>query len=313
MAAAVARQEVLRLHRASRRHGCGEGSRRRPEKEDETEETLNRRKAIWLRNRSEVKPEEYEEFYKQLATTRKPPAATSSTMPPRGRPSSRCLLSSRRTEAVRASTGRNRRAGLKLYVQRVLIMERCEQVLPFYLRFVKGVVDSADLPLNVSRELLQQNPLLDVIQKSVVKNVLDTLAGMKNVEFEKYLAFYKGFGPVLKEGLTRDWIEPREDRRPAALRDREHGTRQVHDAGRVRGEDAAAIRQEIHYLIGETTEQLRHSPYLEAFRAKGQDVLLLTDPIDEFAIPQLGEYKGKQLQAADRGETSATGAKSPPA
>jgi molecular chaperone HtpG len=195
-------------------------------------------------------------------------------------------------------------AGLRLYVQRVLIMDRCEQLLPFYLRFVKGVVDSADLPLNVSRELLQQNPLLDVIQKSVVKNVLDTLAGMKNVEFEKYLEFYKGLGPVLKEGLTRDWAN-REKLADLLLFESANT-----EPGKLTTlaeyvEKMPAEQKEIHYLIGESVEQLRRSPYLEAFKARSEDVLLLADPIDEFALPSLGEYKGKRLQAADRAEPSA--------
>ena len=174
------------------------------------------------------------------------------------------------------------------------------------------MVDSADLPLNVSRELLQQNPLLDVIQKNVVKNVLDTLAGMKNIEFDKYLAFYRGLRRRPQGGADARLGEPREDRRPAPLREREHRAGEVHDAGGVRREDAGRTQKEIYYLIGESAEQLRQSPYLEAFRAKGRDVLLLTDPIDEFAIPQLGEYKGKQLQAADRGDTT-TGEAVPPA
>ncbi len=141
--------------------------------------------------------------------------------PLRGRGEDRvqgAAASSRRTSRS-ASTTRSRVAGLRLYVQRVLIMDRCEQVLPPYLRFVKGVVDSADLPLNVSRELLQQNPLLDAIQKSVVKNVLDALEGMKNAEYDKYLAFYDGLRHGAEGRADPRLGEPREDRRPAAVRD----------------------------------------------------------------------------------------------
>jgi molecular chaperone HtpG len=273
----------------------GEGDDKKKEK---VEETLNSRKAIWLRSKSEVKPEEYEEFYKSLAHDSDPPAevihytAEGST-----EFKVLCFVPAKKPfgfdyeEPV---------AGLKLYVQRVLIMDRCEQVLPQYLRFVKGVVDSADLPLNVSRELLQQNQKLDTIQKSVVKNVLETLAGMKNFEPEKYLTFYKGFSSVLKEGLTRDWSN-REKIADLLLFESANT-----EAGKTTtfADYVAKMpegQKDIAYLIGESAEQLRHSPYLEAFRAKGQDVLLLTDPIDEFAIPQLGEYKGKKLVAADRG------------
>lgn len=278
------------------------------EKEEEegkkttSEETLNRRVAIWLRNKSEVKSEEYDEFYKQISHDTEGPAKVIHyaaegkhefkvlAFIPAHRP-----MSWDYEEQV---------AGLKLYVQRVLIMDRCEQVLPFYLRFAKGVVDSADLPLNVSREILQQNPLLDTIQKSVVKNILDGLAGMKNVDYDKYLAFYKGLGSVLKEGLGRDWTN-REKIADLLLFESANT-----EAGKFITladyvEKMPAGQDVIYYLIGETAEQLRSSPYLEAFKAKGYDVLLLTDPIDEFALPGLHEYKGKKLQAADRGELKA--------
>ncbi|MCI0704524.1 MAG: molecular chaperone HtpG [Planctomycetia bacterium] len=273
-------------------------------KKEVTEETLNSRKAIWLRSKSEVKREEYDEFYKSLAHDTEAPAAVIH------------YAAEGKTEfKVLAFIPAHKPwgfdyeepvAGLKLYVQRVLIMDRCEQVLPSYLRFVKGVVDSSDLPLNVSRELLQQNPLLDVIQKSVVKNVLDTLGGMKNVEFDKYLPFYRGFGTVLKEGLVRDWTNR------AKIADLLLFESANTEAGKFTtlaeyAEKMPTDQKEIIYLIGEDAEQLRRSPYLEAFRAKGQDVLLLTDPIDEFAIPHLDEYGGKKLVAANRTESAQTG------
>ncbi|HEY1187275.1 MAG TPA: molecular chaperone HtpG [Gemmata sp.] len=279
----------------------GEGEEK---KKEVVEETLNSRKAIWLRSKSEVKPEEYEEFYKSIAHDTGAPADTIHYAA-EGKTEFKvlCFVPAHKPwgfdyeEPV---------AGLKLYVQRVLIMDRCEQLLPTYLRFVKGVVDSADLPLNVSRELLQQNPILDAIQKSVVKNVLESLAGMKSFEPDKYLSFYKSFGTVLKEGLTRDWSN--RERIADLLLFESANT----EAGKFTtfaeyAEKMPTDQKEIAYLIGESAEQLRHSPYLEAFRAKGQDVLLLTDPIDEFALPQLGEYKGKKLVAADRGEAAGVG------
>lgn len=270
-------------------------------KKETTEETLNSRKAIWLRNKSEVKREEYDEFYKSIAHDTEPPAAVIHYAA-EGKTEFKVLAFIPAKKPF-AYDWQEPVTGLKLYVQRVLIMDRCEQVLPFYLRFVQGVVDSADLPLNVSRELLQQNPLLDVIEKSVVKNVLDTLAGMKNVEFEKYLTFYEGFGPVLKEGLARDWSnrEKIADLLLFASANTEPGKFTTF-AEYV--EKMPADQEVIYYLIGDSAEQLRRSPYLEAFRAKGRDVLLLTDPIDEFAIPGLDAYKGKRLQAADRAETN---------
>jgi molecular chaperone HtpG len=276
-------------------------------KKETTEETLNSRKAIWLRKKSEVKREEYDEFYKSLTHDTEPPAEVIHYAA-EGKHEFKVLAFIPAKKPF-AFDWQEPVCGLRLYVQRVLIMDRCEQVLPFYLRFVQGVVDSSDLPLNVSRELLQQNPLLDVIQKSVVKNVLDALAGMKNVEFEKYLTFYKGFGPVLKEGLTRDWSN----------RDKIADLLLFESANTEPGkfttlaeyvEKMPADQTDIYYLIGESAEQLRKSPYLEAFKAKGRDVLLLTDPVDEFVIPSYGTYKGKSLKAADRGDT-ATGEEVP--
>lgn len=271
-------------------------------KKETTEETLNTRKAIWLRNKSEVKPDEYLEFYKQITHDSDAPAATIHYSA-EGKTEFKvlCFVPAHKPMSF---DWEEQTAGLKLYVQRVLIMDRCEQLLPFYLRFVKGVVDSSDLPLNVSREILQQNPLLDSIQKSVVKNVLDTLAGMKNVEYDKYLAFYKGLGPVLKEGLARDW-QNREKVADLLLFASANTPADQFTTFAEYVEKMPAEQKEIYYLIGDSAEQLRHSPYLEACRAKGYDVLLLTDPVDEFTIPSLGQYKGKTLQAADRGDLAA--------
>ncbi|MBX9580395.1 MAG: molecular chaperone HtpG, partial [Gemmataceae bacterium] len=269
-----------------------------------TEETLNRRKAIWLRPKSEVTADEYKEFYQQLSHDTEAPAATIHYAA-EGKTEFKALLFLPAKKPL-AFDWEEPTAGLRLYVQRVLIMDRCEQLLPFYLRFVKGVVDSSDLPLNVSRELLQQNPLLDVIQKSVVKNVLDTLAGMKNVEFDQYLTFYQGLGSVLKEGLTRDWANREKIADlllfESAATEAGRYTTLAEYVGKMPADQA-----DILYLIGESTDHLRRSPYLEAYRAKGQDVLLLADPIDEFAIPGLGEYKGKRLRAADRGDAPGAG------
>jgi len=270
-------------------------------KTETTEETLNSRKAIWLRNKSEVKPEEYAEFYKSLSHDADAPAEVIHYKA-EGKTEFRVLAFVPAQKPFMYDY-EEPHAGLRLYVQRVLIMERCEQVLPHYLRFVKGVVDSSDLPLNVSRELLQQNPLLDVIQKSVVKNILDTLAGMKNLEYEKYLQFYSGFGPTLKEGVARDW----------ANREKVADLLLFESANTEPGKFTTladyvakmpAGQTDIYYLTGDSAEQLRRSPYLEAFRAKGRDVLLLTDPVDEFAIPGLHSYKGKSLKPADRADTA---------
>ena len=270
------------------------------------QETINNRKAIWLRSKNEVTPEEYAEFYKSISRDFEPPAKTLH-FSIEGKSEFKALLFIPAKKPF-SFDYEEQKAGLKLYVQRVLIMENCEEVLPPYLRFVKGVIDSADLPLNVSRELLQQNPHLDTIRKNVVRNVLSGLEALKNVEFEKYLAFYKGLGPVLKEGLARDW-ENKDKVADLLLFEHAAGEPGKFTTLAEYAEKMPPMpggQEQIYYLAGESAEQLRHSPYLEAFRAKGFDVLLLTDSIDEFTLPHLTEYKGKKLQAADRGEVKST-------
>jgi molecular chaperone HtpG len=268
------------------------------------EEVVNNRQAVWLRPKNEVKPEEYAEFYKQISHDPEPPAKVLH-FAVEGKTEFKALafIPAHRPFAM---DWEEPKGGLRLYAQRVLIMDHCEELLPPYLRFVTGVVDAADLPLNVSRELLQQNPHLETIRKNVVRNILSGLEGLKNVEYDKYVKFYQGLGPVLKEGLARDW----------ANRDKVADLLLFESANTPAGTYTTLAdyvqkmpegQGEIFYLTGESGGQLRNSPYLESFRAKGYDVLLLTDPVDEFAIPQYGAYKGKQLQAADRGDLKETG------
>ena len=267
-----------------------------------TEDTVNNRKAIWLRSPKEIAPEEYAEFYKSIAHDHEAPGKVLH-FSIEGKSEFRALLFIPAKKPF-SFDWEEQKAGLKLFVQRVLIMDQCEAVLPTYLRFVKGVIDSADLPLNVSRELLQQNPHLEIIKRNVVRNIFSGLEAMKNLEFDKYLAFYRGLGPVLKEGLARDWEN----------KDKVADLLLFESASTENGkfltlaeyvEKMPAGQEHIYYLNGESAEQLRHSPYLEAFRAKGFDVLLMTDPVDEFAIPHLTTYKDKPLQQADRGDVKA--------
>ncbi len=275
------------------------------EKEDKggkktvVEETLNSRKALWLRSKSEATPEEYAEFYKQIANDVEGPARVIHYTA-EGAHEFRVLAFIPSHRPMELMWG-DYKAGLRLYVQRVLIMEHCEEVLPPYLRFVRGVVDSSDLPLNISREMLQHNPLLEQIRKNVVRTVLKELDDMKTHDYEKYVGFYKELGAILKEGVGRDWNN--RDRIADLLLFESLKT----PAGQLTTlekyvESMPAEQKDIYYLIGDAREQVEHSPHLEAFRAKGWDVLLLTDPIDEFVIPSLPEYKGKKLRAADRGE-----------
>jgi molecular chaperone HtpG len=272
------------------------------EKDGETttsEDTLNNRKAIWLRAKSEVTEDEYAEFYKQLTHDSEPPAKVLH-FTVEGKTEFRALLfiPSHKPHMMDFD---DREGGLKLYVQRVLIMEKCKELLPPYLRFVVGVVDSSDLPLNVSRELLQNNPHLEIIRKNVVRNIFSGLEGLRNTQAEKYERFYRSLNAVLKEGLARDW-ENRDKIAELLLYESmntEAGkyTTLAEYVGKM-PEDAKTIV----YLAGENAQALRRSPYLEAFKAAGRDVLLMTEPIDEFVIPQYGEYKDKRFEDAARAE-----------
>jgi molecular chaperone HtpG len=265
------------------------------------EETLNSRRAIWLRGKSENTPEEYNAFYKQIANEDADPARVIHYTA-EGVHEFKVLLfipAHRPWELLFAESAF--KWGLRLYIQRVLIMDHCQDLLPPHLRFVRGVVDSADLPLNISREMLQQNPLLGKMQKNIVKRVLDALAEMKEGEYDRYVGFYREMGSILKEGLGRDHAN--RDRIADLLLFESMKTpagKYVSLAQYV--EAMPADQKDIYYLIGESREQIEHSPYLEAFRSRGQDVLLMTDPVDEFVLPGLREYKGKHLKAADRGE-----------
>ncbi len=275
------------------------------EKEDDkknktvVEETLNARKAIWLRSRSENTDAEYNEFYKQITHDVNDPLKVLHYTA-EGVNEFRVLAFLPSHRPMEWEWGEIH-YGLRLYVQRVLIMDRCEELLPPYLRFVRGVVDCSDLPLNISREMLQHNPLLEKIRKDITKSVLKALEALKSDEYDKYVSFYRELGAVLKEGLGRDWTN--RERIADLLLFESMKT----EAGKYLSlaqyvEAMPADQKDIYYLIGESRDLIEHSPYLETFRARGQDVLLLTDPVDEFVIPSLGEYKGKQLKAVDRAD-----------
>jgi molecular chaperone HtpG len=261
------------------------------------EETVNSRKAIWLRSKSENTAEEYNTFYRQVSSDFNDPARVIHYSA-EGTQEFKALLfipAHRPFELQWADA----KWGLRLYVQRVQIMDHCEALLPRYLRFVKGVVDSSDLPLNISRELLQENPLLERIRNNVVKSVLKALEEMKADEYDKYVAFFRELGSILKEGPAQDWAN-RERVADLLLFESMKTPAGQFTALAKYVEAMPAEQKEIYYLTGETRELLEHSPYVEAFRARNQDVLFLTDPVDEFMVPRLGEYKGKRLKAVDR-------------
>jgi molecular chaperone HtpG len=262
------------------------------------EEVLNSREAIWLRPKSEVKPEEYNAFYKQLTSDPADPLKTIH-LAAEGATEFRALMFLPAHRGPDWLTASEKKSGLDLYVRRVLIQHASEELVPAWMRFVKGIVDSADLPLNVSRETLQHNPILSRIKSNVVNRVLKTLEEMKAGEYDAYLKFFAEFGGYLKEAAATDFSN-RERLADLLLFEStqvEAGkyTTLADYVGRM-----PADQKEIYYLTGESRELIVNSPYLEAFRAKGQEVLLLTEPVDEYLASTLYKYKDKPLVAVDR-------------
>ncbi len=263
------------------------------------EEVVNSRKALWLRSKSENTDEEYNAFYKQISSDFNDPAKVIHYSA-EGTQEFKVLVFIPAKKPLEMQWG-DYQWGLKLYIQRVLIMDHCEALLPPYLRFIKGVVDSADLPLNISRELLQENPLLEQIRSNVTRSMLKALEDMKTDEYDKYVGFFKELGSILKEGPRMDWNNRERIADLFLFESMKTPAGQLTTLAKY-VEAMPADQKDIYYLTGETREQLEVSPYLESFRAKGQDVLLLTDPMDEFMIPSLARYKDKNLKAVDRAE-----------
>ena len=268
--------------------------------EKEVEEQINTRKAIWLRPKSEIKKEEYAEFYKHISHDFNEPAEVIHYNA-EGAIEFKALLFIPEKKPFDMMMNNDPKAHLNLYVQRVFISNEFDNLLPAYLRFVKGVVDSSDLPLNVSREILQENPMLDKIRNNLVSRILKTLAQMKKKDYKKFLTFHEEFGSILKEGLQSDWTNKEKiadlllfesTKKPAGEK--------TCFADYV--ENMSDKQEEIFYLAGESRASIENSPYLESFKEKDQEVLLMIDPIDDFVIPQLMEYKGKKLKAVNKGE-----------
>ncbi len=269
-------------------------------KTETNEQIANSRQAIWLRSKNEVKDEEYKTFYKQLTRDDDDPLKTIHVAAD-GQIEFRALMFIPAHHGMDPFSGPEKKSGLDLYVRRVLIAHECEEVSPPWMRFVKGVVDSADLPLNVSRETLQHNPLLAKIKSNVVNRVIKTLEEMKTSEYDEYVKFFNEFGPYLKEAAAND--RSNQERLADLLlfestkTDPGKFTTFADYVSRMSGD-----QKEIHYLVGEGREMLANSPYVEMFKNKGQEVLLLTHPVDEYLFTSLYEYKDKPLKAADRGK-----------
>jgi molecular chaperone HtpG len=260
------------------------------------EETLNAASALWMRPKSEIKPEQYKEFYHHVGHAGDEPWLTLHWKA-EGRIEYTGLLFVPSAKPFDLFDPL-RKHRLKLYVRRVFITDDCQELLPPWLRFVRGVIDSEDLPLNISREMLQSNPMLARIRGQIVKRALAELQKKAKDAPEEYAKFWENFGAVLKEGLYED----RDERDPLLALARFRSTAAE---GLVSLEDYTsrmkAGQEAIYTIAGDNLDLLKKSPQLEGFRAKGVEVLLLTDPVDEFWAPALGKYKDWIFKSATRG------------
>ncbi|HEX5270526.1 MAG TPA: molecular chaperone HtpG [Gemmataceae bacterium] len=268
-------------------------------KKETAEETLNSQKAIWLRAKSEISKEEHDEFYKHLSHDTESPGQVIHYSG-EGAVEFRALLYVPKHRPFDLIFGDQHR-GVQLYVRRVFIMDDSEALLPPYLRFVKGVVDSPDLPLNVSREMIQQSAPLAKIKNNLVHTVLRTLATWKAKEPDAYAAFYRELGPYLKEGIVQDHANCEKLADLLLIESTKSEPGKPTTLGEY-VERMPVSQPEIYYLVGENRSVLEHSPHLEGFRARDREVLLFTEPIDEFMTGALTEYKGKKLKAIDKGD-----------
>ncbi len=269
-------------------------------KEPELEQA-NRGSALWQRPKSEITSEQYDELYKHLSHDFESPLGKTHFKIEGSLELSGILYVPSKPPFDLFDPGKRR--GIRLFVKRVFIMDDCEEILPNWLRFMKGVVDSDDLPLNVSRELLQDSSVVRGIKKNVVKKSLDLLEEIAADRPEDYTTFFRSFGPVLKEGLATD-VEYR-DRLAKLVR-----YESTKEPGMVSLESyksrAKEGQKDIYYLYGSSKTAVKSSPYLEALEAKGYEVLLMTDPVDEWACEALGEFQGMKLVSAMRADVSAS-------
>jgi molecular chaperone HtpG len=263
------------------------------------DETVNKASALWARAKKDIEEEEYQEFYKHVAHDFEPPLAWSHNRV-EGKQEYISLLYVP-SHAPFDLWDREKRHGIKLYVRRVFIMDDAEQLMPQYLRFVRGVIDSADLPLNVSREILQSSRDIDAIKNGSVKKVLGLLEDLAENQPEKYVEFWNAFGKVLKEGPGEDYAN--KERIAALLRFA--STHTDSDAQVVSLKDYIGRMKEgqtaIYYITADSFAAAKHSPHLEIFRKKGIEVLLLSDRVDEWLASNLTEFAGKPLKSVAKG------------
>ena len=263
-------------------------------------EVVNSAQALWTRPRTELADEEYIAFYKHIAHDATAPLAWTHNRVEGKREYTTLLYLPAR--APFDLWTRDAARGLKLYVKRVFILDDADQFLPMYLRFVKGAVDSSDLPLNVSRELLQADAEIEAMRSGIARRVVDLLARLAKEETDKYAVFWKEFGQVLKEGIAED--AGNRERIAALLR-----FATTHDDRESQEQSLEAYvtrmrpgQKHVYYVLAETFNAARHSPHLEQLRAKGIEVLLLADRVDEWMMSYLGEHQGKSFRDVSRGD-----------
>jgi molecular chaperone HtpG len=263
-------------------------------------ENVNQAQALWTRPRAEITDEEYRDFYRHVAHDDTDPLAWS-----HNRVEGKREYTSLMYVPARAPFDlwqREAARGLKLYVRRVFIMDDAEQFLPLYLRFIKGVVDSSDLPLNVSRELLQQDPEVEAMRGALTRRALEMLAKLAKDDADKYQTFWREFGRAFKEGLAEDFGN-RERLLPllrfasTAGADNEERVGLAEYVARMQ-----AGQERIYYIVAESIEAARESPHLELLRQKGVEVLLMGDRVDEWVMGRLGEFEGKRFKDVARGD-----------
>ncbi len=263
------------------------------------EEVVNQTKPIWCRPQSEITNEQYKEFYQQaLGGFDEPLAILHNRAEGVMEYSSLLYIPSKMPFDIFSL---ERKHGVKLYVKRVFIMDNCKEILPEYLRFTRGVVDSEDLPLNISREMLQKNPLVEKIKKTLVGKILGKLKEIAENEPETYKKFWREFGAVLKEGLHMDY-ENREQLLELVRFQSTNGSADDLTSLKQYVSRMRADQKDIYYIIGESREMVEKSPHLEVFRSKGIEVLFMLDPIDEWIIGDIYNYDGKQLKSVTQSD-----------
>jgi molecular chaperone HtpG len=276
----------------------------KPETDDQgnaatKEERVNSASALWARDKSDISDEDYTEFYKHVSMDFADPLSWIHSKV-EGNQSYTSLLYIP-TNPPFDLFDRDHKRGVKLYVKRIFIMDEAEQLMPNYLRFVKGVIDSDDLPLNVSREILQQNKVIDQIRGASVKKVLGLLESVKKNDAEKYATFWKSFGQVLKEGPIEDMANKERIAKLLLF----SSTHNDNDAQNVTLDDyisrMAEGQDKIYYIVADNHTAAKNSPHLEVFNKKGIEVLLLSDRVDEWLVSHLDELDGKKLQSVARG------------